>query len=901
MLSGGTRVGPCEIVSWLGAGSMGEVYRARDTKLHREVALKMLPDELARQPDRLARLRQEARILASLNHPGIATLHGLEESDGGVPVLVMELVEGETLTERLRRGSLPLREALPVAHQIAVALEAAHQKGVLHRDLKPGNIRLGPDGRVKLLDFGLAKAVQEAALDSQLDTETAPRSEPGGVLGTAPYMSPEQARGQEVDRRSDIWAFGCVLFEMLAGKRAFEGATFSDTVAAVLDRQPDWRVLPRETPPAALRMLGRCLQKEKDRRLRDIGDARLELEEVLAAPTPTVGEENEAAAMGPRRRLPWGAPLGSRLLWLVVGAVAAGAGLWALGPARPSAQRPVVQLAISLPPPETVAVGYASPVAFSPDGTQLAYVAVRGSHSQIYLRTLDRLEAKAIPGTEDGAVPFFSPDGRWLGFFAEKESRLKKVPLQGGAPLVVCDVAQARGASWAPDGTIVFARDGASGLGRVSDEGGAPEVLTTLDTSQREGSHRLPEVLPGGEAVVFTVKFDDTASFDDGHIEAVSLKTRERSVLIAGGTNARYATSGHLIYGRAGALWAAPFDLARLKVTGPSVPVLEGASISPVYGNADFGISRDGSLAYVPGKPRGADRRLLRVNRAGSARPLTDVRRAFESLSVSPDGRRLALTIDGANNQIWVYDLERSTLTPQTLRWNNDWPIWTPDGRRLTFNSNVAGPSNLFWQPVDGSGPAERLTTSQNWKNAHSWSLDGKALVFTDFSPSTGADTWVLRLDGERKASPLLSGPFNEDQAALSPNGRWLAYTSDESGRNEVYVTPFPGSGSRWPISVDGGGWPVWARSGRELFYRNGNRMMAATVAGDAAFNASKPRLLFEAKAMLPESEAPSYDVTPDGEFLMIEPGESDAPPSQLNVVLNWLQEVRQRVARDSR
>jgi eukaryotic-like serine/threonine-protein kinase len=801
----------------------------------------------------------------------------------------MELVEGESLADRLRRGALPVREAVKVAHEIALALEAAHEKGVLHRDLKPANIRLASDGRVKLLDFGLARAVRKAALDSRLDTDTSPHSEPGTVLGTAPYMSPEQARGQEADRRGDIWAFGCVLYEMLAGKRAFAGATYSDTVAAVLDREPDWKALPQETAPAAQRLLKRCLQKEKDRRLHDIADARLELEEILAAPAPGSGAENEPAVIAHRRRVSWRGLLGSRSFWFVIGGLAVGAGLRVLGTSRPLAERPVVRLAIPLPPPEIV--DDRPPVAISPDGRQVAYVAVRGGRSQIYLRTVDRQEAKPIPGTEGGHAPFFSPDGFWLGFDVGSERKRKKVLLSGGAPITLSDGFFGRGASWSSDGTIVCTRDGTSGLDRVSAEGGAPEVLTTLDASRHESSHRFPEVLPGGEAVVFTVRTDETQSWDDARIEAVSLRTRERSVLITGGTNPRYA-GGHLIYERAGALWAAPFDPVRLKVAGPSVLVLEGVSSSATYGSAAFGVSREGSLVYVPGKLRGTDRRLVRVNRAGETRPLLDSRRAFSTIRLSPDGRRLALTIEAANDQIWVYDLERSTLTPQTLRWNNGGAIWTPNGRRLTFASDRGRPSNLFWQPADGSGPAERLTTSANWEDAQAWSPDGKTLIFLD---SGTHEIWTLQVDGDRKPRPFLHVPFLEDQARLSPNGRWLAYVSGESGRAEVYVVPFPGSGGRWPISTDGGSQPVWARNGQELFYRSGDRMMAVAVTTDANFGASKPRLLFEARD--PPEADPTYDVTPEGEFLMIEPGESDKPPTQINVVLNWAQEVQQRLA----
>ena len=552
----------------------------------------------------------------------------------------------------------------------------------------------------------------------------------------------------------------------------------------------------------------------------------------------------------------------------------------------------VVRLTIPLPPPETVDDGDAPAVTISPDGRQLAYVAERAGRTRIYVRTVDQLEARPIPGTEGGRVPFFSPDGLWLGFVVDDEGKLKKVPLSGGAPTSLCDAGDVRGAGWGEDGTIVFARDGDSGLDRVSAAGGTAEVLTTLDANRRETSHRLPQILPGGQAVIFTVRTDETTTWDDGRIEAVSIGTRKRSVLITGGNNARYA-GGYLIYQRAGALWAAPFDPLRLEVAGPSVRVLEGVSSSAVYGSADFGVSRDGSLVYVPGRVRGIDRRLVRVNRAGQPRPLMDSRRAFSSLNLSPDGRRLVLTIQAANDQIWVYDLERSTLSPQTLRGQHTDAIWAPDSRHLTFASDREGQSNLFSQPADGSGPVERLTTSATAPSAQAWSPDGKTLLFKDGRSTF--DIWMLQLDGDRKPRPLFHGPFNETQPRISPNGRWLAYVSDESGREEVYVVPFPGSGGRWPISTDGGSRPLWARNGRELFYRSGDRTMAVTVTSDATFSATRPRFLFEAKAI--SYLWLSWDVTPDGDFLMIEPGESDTPPTQINVVLNWLQEVRQRVA----
>ncbi len=891
MLAAGTRVGPYEIVSWLGAGGMGEVYRARDTKLHREVALKTLPEELARDPDRLSRLRHEARLLASLNHPGIATVHGLEEFDGGVPVLVMELVEGETLSSRPRSG---VREALKVAHQIAVALEAAHEKGVLHRDLKPDNIRLGPGGRVKLLDFGLAKAVRGASsLDSKLSTETN-LFQKGGIAGTAAYMSPEQARGQEVDRRTDVWAFGCVLYEMLSGKKAFAGATFSDTLAAVLDREPDWSALPRDTPRGAVHLMRRCLRKEREARLRDIGDVRLDLEELLTAPES--GEEAGSTSAGNLRAE--ARPSLPLRLALLVGAGVAGAALWALLAGKPSAERPVVRMAIPLPSPESIAGVVASAVAISPDGTQLAYVASRGGRAQLYLRALDRLESRAIPGTEGADTPFFSPDGQWVGFCSRLESKLKKVPVGGGTALTMGTTSGLpRGATWGPDGTIVFARDAASALYRMQADGGTGEPLTKLEAARHETSHRLPEFLPDGQAVLFTVKFDDTTIFDEASIEVISLRTLKRSVLIAGGTNPRYA-AGHLFYERAGSLWAAPFDAHALELTGPSALVVEGVANTPDYGSADFAVSRDGSLVYVPGKARGVDRRLVRVTRAGKVSPLAESRRGFEDLRLSPDGRRLAVDVAGANNQIWIYDLERGTLSPQTVRFNNMTPIWTPDGRRLTFASDREGPSlSIFWQPADGSGSTERLATNQqHWVGPVDWTPDGETLLVEDF---VTRGLWALPLRGDRTPRPVFQGPFNHQlNARLSPNGRWLAFVSNESGRPEVYVRDFPALGGRTLVSTDGGVLPAWSRNGRELFYLERNRMMAATVTSEGAFAATKPRPLFESKIPPPpDGGYQGYDVTPDGDFLFVEPGESDAPQTQIDVVVNWLQEVRQRVA----
>jgi eukaryotic-like serine/threonine-protein kinase len=885
MLQAGTRVGPYEVVSWLGAGGMGEVYRARDTTLGREVALKTLPEELAHQPERLARLRQEARILASLNHPGIATVHGLEESDGGVPVLVMELVEGETLAERLRRGALPWREVVTVAHQIALALEAAHEKGVLHRDLKPGNIRLAPDGHVKLLDFGLAKAVQKAAVDSRLDTDTSPHSERGAVLGTAPYMSPEQARGQEADRRGDIWAFGCVLYEMLAGKRAFEGATFSETVASVLDREPDWQALPQETPAAAHRLLRRCLQKEKDRRLRDIGDARLELEELLAGPAP-----NEEFRREPRRLALW--PAIALLFALLFGFVS-----WAVQ-RSPSVRREVIRLSVNAPRESELSILLLSPTGLllSPTGERIVY----DSPSGLVVRELDKPEGRVIPGTKDAAYrPFFSPDGKWLGFNDRADGTLKKVSLTGGAPLTVCKgVTQSHGATWGPDDTIVFTPDNYSGLWQVPAAGGEPRPLTKPDRDRGEKSHRWPHYLPGGKAVLFTVGTSRLTKWDDAKIEALVLRTGERRAILEGGTSPAYVESGHLVYRRGTSILAAPFDVDRLATTGPPVTVVEGVRSASANGSPSFTAARTGTLAFVPHARRA--QRLVLVNRAGEARPLTPFADRLSDPRVSPDGRTIAMRKGGANEQVWRFDIEREAFSQVTFEWDNVAPVWTPDGEFLIVSSTPG--NKLHRVRADGSGPPQLLAAGRFDQFPGSVAVDGKLLAYSEAGTNGDmGDIWILPLEGGGGPRVFLQTPAYEDRPAIAPNGRWLAYNSDESGQMEVYVRSFPDGGSKVQVSSGGGFDPVWARSGRELFYRvelegPKRRMMVASVNPGKPVGISRGRRLFD-DAYDDFGTAASYDVLPDGQHFVMVEVDQDAPRiTHFNVVLNWFEELRRLV-----
>ncbi|MCH9034460.1 MAG: serine/threonine-protein kinase, partial [Planctomycetes bacterium] len=620
-LSAGTEFGPYKIIAPLGAGGMGEVYRARDAKLDREVAIKVLPDTFARDPERIARFQREAKVLASLNHPSIAAIYGFEESDGK-RFLVLELVEGETLAERLRGGVLPVDEALEVCKQIAEALEAAHEKGVIHRDLKPGNVMIRPDGSVKVLDFGLAKAfspIDEVSPTqiAESPTITAAFTRPGVVLGTAAYMSPEQARGKPLDKRTDIWSFGVVLYECLGGRRPFEGETATDLIAKILERDPDWTGLPGDTPLTVQLLLKRCLQKDRKRRLHDIGDARIEIEEALSE--PWVEKATLAGVSRPTRwglAVPWS--ITALMVIIVISLIVRG---W-MG-STPSVPRLVWRFAIDLPAEAPVAVADNLSVALSPDGTRLVYVGERDGGTQLYLRVIDEFAVTPIPGTEDGTGPFFSPDGKWVGYFDYRAGKLKKVPLRGGGTIDICDAPpSSRGASWGMDDVIVFTRGITGGLYTVSATGGTPQPLATPDFEKGEKSCRLPQILPGGKGVLFTMSTSDIDSYDEASIAVVLLETGERKILFKGGSNARYAPTGHIVYARAGSLMAVPFDLERLEVTGPPFQILKGVVTSDIYGSAQFSFSGDGTLIYVPGGPEIYYSRLVLVDRRGEFHPL---------------------------------------------------------------------------------------------------------------------------------------------------------------------------------------------------------------------------------------------------------------------------------------
>jgi serine/threonine-protein kinase len=900
---------------------MGEVYRARDSRLKRDVALKTLADSVAADPDRLARFQREAEILASLNHPHIAAIYGLEEAQG-THALILELVEGETLAERIRQGALPVRDALAVGRQVAEALEAAHDHGVVHRDLKPANIKVTPDGVVKVLDFGLAKLADPLDARRRPDasaspTMTSPLATRAGVLlGTAAYMAPEQAGGRPVDKRADVWAFGCVLYETLTGVRAFGGEDVTETLGFILAKEPDWDRLPADTPSSIRRLLHRCLKKDRAERLRDAGDARLEIAEVMAAPAAEAPPPTPVGAAPPlsaRRRLAAyggglalaGSLLGGALVWLVTRAD------------RRDAPLPVNHVVIDVAPAERLralpaddSTGYLSrtAIALSPDGRSLVFSGVRGDQQQLYVRPLDRPDAVALAGTDGGNSPFFSPDGQWVGFWAG--GALKKVPLAGGPPVTIAQTESISGASWGADDRIVFAHQ-FSGLWRVAAAGGALEALTKLDPEKREQSHRLPQLLPGGEAVLFTVtrrtypKWD----LDDAQIVVQSLSGGTRRVLIEGGADAHFVPTGHLVYMRRGVLMAVRFDLARLHVVGGSrgalADVMQAANLwlRPLESGAgQISVSLDGTLAYLPGGPAPEQSlSLVWVDRMGRIEPLAVPPRWLAAPRLSGDGQRVAFFSFGYDRSIWLYDLARGSLTKLAGIGDVAWPVWAQDDARLVFlkDSAAGGGVNLFSMAADGSGTPARLTTSDLDQWPTSVSPDGQMLAFIQTSPrTTDFDVWTVPLTGKGQPRAVLDTPSNERQAAFAPDGRWLAYTSDESGRDEVWIQAFPDLGRKRQVSTSGGEGPAWRADGRELFFQSPGRTRMMAVPMETGLPVGVPEVLFEGNWVLTGSVARSYDVTPDGRrFLMVQ--RDNRPPiaaRRILLVQNWFDELRRLV-----
>jgi serine/threonine protein kinase len=871
-LSVGDKLGPYEILAPLGSGGMGEVYRARDTNLGRDVAVKVLLPAFARDPERLARFEREARVLASLNHPGIATLHGFEQAEGA-PFLVMELVEGETL-----QSPLPLDEALALSRQICEALEAAHEKGVVHRDLKPANIKITPSGKVKLLDFGLAKAFtgDSAAGDPRHSPTASLGTQLGTILGTAAYMSPEQARGRPIDRRTDVWAFGCVLYEMLTGRQAFGGTDVADILAAVVRGEPDWAALPPSTPPHLKRLLERCLQKDPARRLRDIGDVAMELDTPPAeapAPSPVV----------PARRsslVPWAVAALATLAALVLG--------WLHIHPTPPTER-TVRLLVSPPEKETF-WSYDSP-AVSPDGEKLAFTAVDpDGRRRIWVRSLDSLTISPLAGADKGMRPFWSPDSHSIAFFAD--GKLKKADLRGGPPQTLCDagISNPFGA-WGRDGVILFGSGnsdtGVRTLSRVAATGGEVRLATTLDVSRQEAGHDYPQFLPDGRHFIYLAQ---SARSENTGIYAGSLDSKGTKRLVSTYTNAAYAGSpsgsGYLLFTRDDALMAQAFDATRLELTGAPLLVTQPVSMSTIVRArlmAMFSVSENGVLAYRTGGSTAA-KELVWFDRQGKRLGTVGEPAEYSNPALSPDEKKLVvcrMNPQAKTRDLWLFDLARGTSSRFTFDPADDRnPVWSPDGSRIAFSSPRRGALyDLYVKAATGSGADEVLLESREDKVAQDWTPDGRFILFQQ-----GGGIWTSPLEGDRKPK----GPLGLGLSPrVSPNGRWVAYYSDESGRVEVYVQSFPPSGGRWQVSTAGGAYPQWRRDGKELFYLADDKLMAVDVKTDApVFEKAIPKPLFSVRVETLTRHS-HYEVAANGQrFLVVTPVE--APASPITLVTNW-------------
>jgi len=888
----GARLGPYEILTAIGAGGMGEVYKARDTRLDRSVAIKVLPAQVSADPERRARFEREARTIAGLSHPHICTLHDVGEHEGST-FLVMEHLTGETLAERLEKGPLPLGQALGIATEIADALAAAHRQGVIHRDLKPGNVMLTKAG-AKLLDFGLAKLTghgEQAAAAHLASTPTGstPLTGEGMIVGTLQYMAPEQVEGKPTDARTDLFAFGAILYEMLTGKRAFDGTSPASVITAVMSSEPpSIASLQPMTPPVVDWLVKRCLTKDPKERWDSAHDLASELRWIAER---EVGEPAKLAQGPAKRRLFWAWAATTLILLLVVAGLASA--LWRRSTPPPTASPLLARLSLTLAPVAPLTLTDQPSLALSADGKRLVYVAEVDGIRRLYIRDLDRFDASPLSGTDGAWGPFFSPDGQSVGFFADR--KLKKVSVAGGAPVTLCGASTPRGGTWGPDNVILFTPAPGAGLWRISGDGGIPRPVTSPNRATNELTHRWPVFLPAGKGVLFTVRTQSNTSFDDAQVAVLSLESGKWRVVLTGGSNARYLPPGYLVYAQAGSLLAAPFDLTSLKVTGPPAPVLGDVAMEEATGAAHFALSESGTLVYVSGGARLSRRRLMWVDRRNGSGPVTEDRRSFATPRFSPDGRRLVMAVQEANDNIWVYDgrLVRRTFAGGS----NVAPIWTPDGSQITFSSNRGGVYTLFSMPADGSGSATQLLPNDRIRFPGSWSADGRTLAFVELDPTGGSDIWITHPDRGSKPEPLLRGPFDERDPEFSPDGHWLAYTSNESGQAEVYVRPFGTTGERFQVSADGGSEPHWSRRGRELLYRQGNRIMAAAIETGPQFKVSTPTKVLEGsygEDLMAGMR--NWDLAPDGErFVVVVPDEVSSP-RELRVVLGWTGEVNRRV-----
>ena len=897
-LAPGTHLGVYEVTAQIGVGGMGEVYRATDSNLKRSVAIKVLPASVAGDTERLARFQREAEVLAALNHPNIAAIYGLEKSVDAT-ALVMELVEGEDLSQRIARGAIPLDEALPIARQIAEALEAAHEQGIVHRDLKPANIKVRADGTVKVLDFGLAKAMDAGGSGagglSMSPTLSMHATQAGIILGTAAYMAPEQARGKKVDRRVDIWAFGCVLYEMLTGKSAFESEDVQTTIAAVLTREADWSALPHGVPQPARRVLIRCLNKDPRGRLQAIGDARIELQEPGDAPArslaPTPSSSSRRLALVSFAALVAGATVATTVTALLL---------------RSAPSAPLRPMRLSIEPPSKYPLSINAvnrDFVLSPDGSRVAYIASTGEGGgQVMIREMDRLDPQPLGSDAGARSPFFSPDGRWVGYFTGG-ALLKKISISGGEAVTLCQTApgSVRGAGWGADGTIVFTSGTrGEGLYAVRDSGGERRLLAKPEAGREESLYLFPSVLPGGRTVLFTIT--GLSLRNPMRVAALDLKSGGVTTIIENATQAEYVNGGYLVYASGGGLRAVRFDPDRVQVSGQPAAIVDGVRRKD-SGTYDFSVSPTGVVAYVPGgnNDAGLSRQMVWVDRQGHEQPINAPLRAYGVIRLSPDETRAVVDIRSGQSDIFTWNFARETLTPLTFEHGDDNPIWTSDGRRVVWVSRRDGAANLYWQAADGTGSAERLTTSALSQNPKAITPDGERIVFTQQNSRTSANDLHVLTIASRMTQPLLETAVSKNDPSVSPDGRWIAFESRESGELEIYVRPFPKvDAGRWQVSTGGGRQPQWARNGRELFFLDGAGLLtSARVDTKATFVFDAPRKILESRYA--GGNGPwTYDVSKDGQrFLMLKDVRANDPTlptsSSIVVMLNALEDVKRR------
>jgi serine/threonine-protein kinase len=916
-----------EIQEKIGEGGMGEVYRAQDRILDRQVAIKVLPSVFAMDKERLARFEREAKLLAALNHTNIAAIYGLETFERQ-RFLVLELAEGESLKARLDRGPMDVEEALEFCRQVAEGLEAAHEKGIIHRDLKPGNIMISPEGNAKILDFGLAKAFVDDSSGVDVEaspTITAQMTRPGVVLGTAAYMSPEQARGRAVDKRTDVWAFGCVLYECLTGMRSFHGDTVSDTLAHILKGEPDWSILPMNTPANIMALLRRCLRKDRRNRLHDIADARIEFSEMIDDSTGL--EPSDGAEFKPRQF--WLRAIPMIIVAGIMGIVAGIVLYTRFSRGSQSFFSDAMASFIKINPGERLTGGYVNAeetlaysrpsrlaVAISPDGEKLVYAAVEGSESNLYVHQWDQSPANALPGTSGAHEPFFSPDGNWLAFWQDR--KLKKVSLDGGPPITILEELPGRyvyGASWGEEDRIVFSLEYT--IWQVSATGGRAHQLTQLNTEAGELSHRHPFLLPGGKTLLFTV-MPLTFEIYNAKVVALDLESGERRDLIEKAADARYVPTGHLVFVRLGSLMATPFDLKHLERTGAARTVLDdvmqsmiGTNRTVASGVAHYTFSKSGSLIYVPGGlGTYAERELMWVNRGGEEERIAVFDYGAMWPKLSPDGERIAFrgtwtnSPGGSGDCIYIYDIARDDLIKRTPEGQFTAPVWEPDGINVTFGWDNADVPGVYRQPWDGSEPAEMLFESR-FSQPVSWTPDGSTLIYMDWSEDTKSDIWIYK-GQDHSRTKIVASEFNERHAALSPDGKWIAYTSDSSGTTNIYVRAFKGMEGPYKISIDGGTGPAWGIDGKELFFAARGKedgtwdMCVADIRTSPNYNAGRPRVLFSVLTTRCSTTSPhrNFDISNDGtRFLMIGrgPRKNDAV-TEVIIVQNWFDELKRLV-----